>query len=78
LQLTRVGTSQVQITPLAGTKLNGSANPVTLNNVTSGFTALMGEGNDVLELRGSTTRNFIINGAHHHQHGRRQRHRPLL
>lgn len=62
LQLTRVGTSQVQITPLAGTKINGSANPVTLNNVTSGLTALMGEGNDVLEFRGSTTRNFIING----------------
>ncbi len=62
LKLTRVGTSQVQITPLAGTKINGSANPVTLNGVTAGLTAYMGNGNDVLELSGSTTTNFRVSG----------------
>lgn len=62
LKLTRVGTSAVQITPLAGTRINGSTAPLTIANVTGGLTAFMGDGNDVLELSGSTTTNFRVSG----------------
>lgn len=63
LKVTRVGTSQVQISSLDGsTRINGSLNPVTLQ-ATSGINALLLGGDDVLELSGSTTSNFRVSGV---------------
>ena len=62
VSLTRVGTTGVQITPRDGTTINGSANPLTISNVSAGLSAYLGDGNNVLELNGSTTTNLRMSG----------------
>lgn len=63
LTVTRVGTSSVQVTSTDGTTVNGNATPQTFNNVTQGVLAVLGNGNDELELRGSTTDLFRVYGT---------------
>ena len=63
LEITRVGANNVQITSLDGTTINGQAGPITLNNVRTGITAVLGGGDDVLELTGaSSTSPFEVLG----------------
>ncbi|WP_254509225.1 Ig-like domain-containing protein [Anatilimnocola floriformis] len=62
LSLTRVGTSAVLITPRDGTTINGSTTPLTINNMSAGLSAYLGEGDNVLELNGSTTTNLRVSG----------------
>jgi hypothetical protein len=63
IEVTRTGTSSVVITSLDGsTTINGQTGPVTLNNVSRGIIASLGDGDDVLELSGSSTASFQLNG----------------
>lgn len=56
LTITRSGTAGVQVTATGGTTINGGTQTTQIfNNVTQGVFALLGNGNDTLELRGSTT-----------------------
>jgi VCBS repeat-containing protein len=63
LEVTRLGANNVQITSLDGTTINGQTGPVTLNNVRTGITAALGDGDDVLRLTGaSSTSPFEVLG----------------
>lgn len=62
ISVTRSGTSSVQVTALDGTTTINGQTTQTFNNVTQGVFALLGNGNDVLELRGSTTALLQMSG----------------